>query len=210
MARVSQEHLDARRRQILDGAARCFARNGFHATSMQDVLAEAGLSAGAVYRYFRSKDELIAAIADETFVRIRGAFAEASEVSPPLLPDVLIARVLTIVLDGGIAGAERQAFARLIIQVWAETLRDETLAKTLAQGFGGMRDIWSGLVDAYRDAGLVPADVSSAAMARTLIATVQGFIAQQALFGDVEIGVLEEGLRGIMSMNAAAAAPPAR
>lgn len=63
MARVSQEHLDARRRQILDGAARCFARDGFHATSMQDVLKEVGLSAGAVYRYFTGKEDLIAAIA---------------------------------------------------------------------------------------------------------------------------------------------------
>ncbi|MGW9069182.1 helix-turn-helix domain-containing protein, partial [Streptomyces yangpuensis] len=52
MARVSQAHLDARRRQILDGATRCFTRNGFHATSMQDVLKEVDLSAGAVYRYF--------------------------------------------------------------------------------------------------------------------------------------------------------------
>ncbi|MFF2778408.1 TetR/AcrR family transcriptional regulator [Streptomyces sp. NPDC058052] len=210
MARVSQEHLDARRRQILDGAARCFARNGFHATSMQDVLAEAGLSAGAVYRYFRSKDELIAAIAEETFTRIRGAFAEATGENPPPMPDVLIARVMTIVLERRIAGAERQAFARLIIQVWAETLRDEALAKTLTQGFDGMREIWAGLVDAYRANGLVPADVSSEDMARTLIATVQGFIAQQALFGDVEIDVLREGLRGLMSMGAPTPTPPVR
>ncbi|MGW4054722.1 TetR/AcrR family transcriptional regulator [Streptomyces sp. NPDC004779] len=210
MARVSQEHLDARRRQILDGAARCFARNGFHATSMQDVLAEAGLSAGAVYRYFRSKDELIAAIAEETFARIRGAFAEATGATPPPTPDVLIARVLTIVLEGRIAGAERQAFARLIIQVWAETLRDEALAKTLVQGFDGMREIWTGLVDAYRASGLVPADVSSERLARTLIATVQGFIAQQALFGDVEIDALQEGLRGLMSMGGSVPASPDR
>ncbi|MFB7941498.1 TetR/AcrR family transcriptional regulator [Streptomyces sp. NPDC056049] len=210
MARVSQEHLDARRRQILDGAARCFARNGFHATSMQDVLTEAGLSAGAVYRYFRSKDELIAAIAEETFARIRGAFAEATGTTPPPTPDVLIARVLTIVLEGRIAGAERQAFARLIIQVWAETLRDEALAKTLVQGFDGMREIWTGLVDAYRASGLVPADVSSEHLARTLIATVQGFIAQQALFGDVEIDALQEGLRGLMSMGGSAPASSGR
>ncbi|MBW8820389.1 MAG: helix-turn-helix transcriptional regulator, partial [Streptomyces sp.] len=65
MARVSQAHLDARRRQILDGAAVCFARNGFHATSMQDVLKEADLSAGAVYRYFSGKEELIGAIVGE-------------------------------------------------------------------------------------------------------------------------------------------------
>ena len=57
MPRVSDEHLAARRQQILDAARACFLRNGFHATSMQDVIGEAGLSVGAVYRYFKSKNE---------------------------------------------------------------------------------------------------------------------------------------------------------
>ncbi|MER5709719.1 TetR/AcrR family transcriptional regulator [Streptomyces sp. NPDC002122] len=201
MARVSQEHLDARRRQILDGAARCFARNGFHATSMQDVLAEVGLSAGAVYRYFRGKDELIAAIAAEAFDRIRGAFEEASKTTPPPTPDVLLGAVLRVFLEERIAGADRQAFARLIIQVWAETVRDEELAKTLSGLFNGMRAAWTELVTVYRETGLLRADVPADHVARTLIAVAQGFIAQQALFGNVSVEILEDGLRGLMSMS---------
>ncbi|MFF9012095.1 TetR/AcrR family transcriptional regulator [Streptomyces sp. NPDC014870] len=201
MARVSQEHLDARRRQILDGAARCFARNGFHATSMQDVLTEVGLSAGAVYRYFSGKEELIAAIAAEAFTAIRGAFAEASKATPPPTPDVLLGAVLRLVLEERIPGADRQAFARLILQVWSETLRDEALFQTLASGFDGMRALWAELVDVYRETGLMTADVEPDRMARTLIATAQGFIAQQALFGDVDVETIQDGLRGLMSME---------
>ncbi|MFE0702312.1 TetR/AcrR family transcriptional regulator [Streptomyces sp. NPDC058872] len=201
MARVSQEHLDARRRQILDGAARCFARNGFHATSMQDVLAEVGLSAGAVYRYFRSKDELIAAIASGVFTSIRGAFEEASRATPPPTPDVLLGAVLRLFLEERIEGADPQAFARLIVQVWTETLRNEELADTLGEGYHGMREAWTGLVVAYRESGILAADVPPEHVARTLIAAAQGFIAQQALFGGVTAEVLEDGLRGIMSMS---------
>ncbi|MFD0144761.1 MULTISPECIES: TetR/AcrR family transcriptional regulator [unclassified Streptomyces] len=201
MARVSQEHLDARRRQILDGAARCFARNGFHATSMQDVLTEVGLSAGAVYRYFSGKDELIAAIATEAFAGIRGAFEEASRATPPPTPDVLLGAVLRLFLEERIEGADRQAFARLILQVWSETLRNEHLFRTLSEGYDGMREAWGKLVDAYRASGILAADVPADRVARTLIATAQGFIAQQALFGDVEVEVLEDGLRGLMSMD---------
>ncbi|MEV4945740.1 helix-turn-helix domain-containing protein [Streptomyces sp. NPDC053755] len=201
MARVSQEHLDARRRQILDGAARCFARNGFHATSMQDVLGEVGLSAGAVYRYFRGKEELIAAIAAEAFAGIRSAFEDASRSTPPPTPDVLLGSVLRLFLDKRIEGADRQAYARLILQVWSETLRDEHLYATLSEGYRAMREVWSTLVDAYRANGLMAADVPADRVARTLIATAQGFIAQQALFGDVEVEVLEDGLRGLMSME---------
>ncbi|MFI2781381.1 TetR/AcrR family transcriptional regulator [Streptomyces sp. ALB3] len=201
MARVSQEHLDARRRQILAGAARCFARNGFHGTSMQDVLKEVGLSAGAVYRYFAGKEELIAAIADEAFNGIRRAFEEAAELSPPPTPDVLLGRVLRRVFDGQVYGMERRVCAALIVQVWAETLRDDRLARTLDEGYTGMRAAWAKLVEAYRAAGLMSSEVPADDVARTLIAAAQGFIAQEALFGGAEPGALENGLRGLMSMN---------
>lgn len=201
MARVSQEHLDARRRQILDGAARCFARNGFHGTSMQDVLREAGLSAGAVYRYFPGKEDIIAAITEETFAAIRGAFEEASRMAPPPTPDVLLGRVLGGVLAGAVHGLERRAFAALVVQLWSETLRDERLAALVDDGYAAMRVAWAKLVDAYRSAGILASDVPGDDVARTMIATAQGFIVQEALFGDVRPEVLKNGLRGLMSMN---------
>jgi hypothetical protein len=44
---------------------RCFAREGFHRTTMQDIVAQTGLSAGAIYRYFPAKEDIVAAIAAE-------------------------------------------------------------------------------------------------------------------------------------------------
>ncbi|MEU9358981.1 TetR/AcrR family transcriptional regulator [Streptomyces sp. NPDC048301] len=201
MARVSQEHLDARRRQILTGAARCFAGNGFHGTSMQDVLKEVGLSAGAVYRYFTGKEELIAAIAAEAFGRISGAFEQAADLTPPPAPDVLLGRVLRGALDGGMYGLERRACAMLVVQVWAETMRNEHLATALGEGYAAMRAAWVRLVEAYREAGAMTSDVPADDVARTMIAAAQGFLAQEALFGGVGPEVLENGLRGLMSMD---------
>ncbi|MDX2917564.1 MULTISPECIES: TetR/AcrR family transcriptional regulator [unclassified Streptomyces] len=201
MARVSQEHLDARRRQILDGAARCFARNGFHATSMQDVLKEVGLSAGAVYRYFSGKEDIIAAITEETFAVIRGAFEDAARMTPPPTPDALLGRVLAGVLSGQVHGLERRTFAALVVQLWSETLRDGRLAALLDEGYATMRVAWAKLVDAYRSAGVLEGDVSGDDVARTMIAAAQGFLVQEALFGDVRPEVVENGLRGLMSIT---------
>ncbi|OCC12679.1 TetR/AcrR family transcriptional regulator [Streptomyces sp. PTY087I2] len=201
MARVSQEHLDARRRQILDGAARCFARNGFHATSMQDVLKEVGLSAGAVYRYFPGKEDIIAAITEEAFVVVRGAFEEAARMTPPPTPDALLSRVLGGVLAGRVYGLERRTFAALVVQLWSETLRDGRLAALLDEGYATMRLAWVKLVDAYRSAGILGSDVPDDHVARTMIAAAQGFIVQEALFGDVRPEVVENGLRGLMSIT---------
>jgi len=55
----------SRRDHILSAAANCFARAGFHGTSMQEICLEAEMSPGALYRYFRSKDEIIGAIVAE-------------------------------------------------------------------------------------------------------------------------------------------------
>ncbi|WP_415949526.1 TetR/AcrR family transcriptional regulator [Streptomyces sp. KLOTTS4A1] len=200
MARVSQEHLDARRRQIIVGARRCFARNGFHATSMQDVLKEVGLSAGAVYRYFSGKEELIEAIVQEAFETIRGAFAEAAEQNPPPLPDAFLAHVLRRVLDGP-GGEDHQAFAELVIQVWAETLRNGGLSENLRTGVTGMRALWGDVVRTYQDKGLMSRDVDPDHVARTMMAMAMGFMAQEALFGDVKVEQLEGGLRALMRME---------
>src|SRR6188474_1076875 len=53
-----------RRDEILSAAQRCFVRSGFHQTSMQEICAEAGMSAGNLYRYFPSKEAIIAGIAE--------------------------------------------------------------------------------------------------------------------------------------------------
>lgn len=87
------------------------------------------------------------------------------------------------------------------MQVWAETLRNPELAKALRQGFDEMHGAWSKIVAGYQEAGLMRADVPADRVARTLVALAQGFIAQQALFGDVEVEQLRDGLRGLMSMT---------
>jgi AcrR family transcriptional regulator len=65
MPKVSEQHAAARRRQIVEAASRCFARRGFHRTTMKDIFRESGLSPGAVYTYFFGKDDLIAAVAED-------------------------------------------------------------------------------------------------------------------------------------------------
>ncbi|SMF49869.1 TetR/AcrR family transcriptional regulator [Streptomyces sp. Amel2xC10] len=204
MARVSQAHLDARRRQILDGAALCFARNGFHATSMQDVLKEADLSAGAVYRYFSGKDELIAAIVAEVLGEVRAAFEAAARLSPPPPPDVLVTSVLsrTLTAREALTVDGRPVFPRLVIQVWTETLRNPELAAVLQEGYAAVRDAWAVIVRAYQDAGIMRSDVPPDHVARTMVATAIGFIAQQSLVGPAPVEVLGDGLRALMSMTA--------
>ncbi|MFA6267615.1 MAG: TetR/AcrR family transcriptional regulator [Pseudolabrys sp.] len=68
-----------RRAEILDAAERCFARAGFHRASMQDICAEAGMSAGNLYRYFPSKEALIAGICERNRADAVESFAQVDD-----------------------------------------------------------------------------------------------------------------------------------
>ena len=69
MPKVPQAHLDMRRDQILVAARSCFFKKGFHQTTMKDIMGTAKLSAGAVYNYFKSKEDIIVAMAEKVVER---------------------------------------------------------------------------------------------------------------------------------------------
>jgi AcrR family transcriptional regulator len=195
MPRVSAEHLEATRQRILDAARRCFVRNGFHVTSMQDILAEAGLSVGAVYRYFRSKDEIVVAIADAALDEVTESVRDIFDGPPPPPLDAVIGRILSSrpPLDGS------PASARLMLQVWGEAARSPELRERYATTFEAWRAFLTSVVEVYQRSGQLTSAVPAAHLTPALIAVVQGFMVQIALTGDVDVSTLQAGVRGLLT-----------
>ncbi len=77
MSQPKLQRQSDRRDEILEAAERCFVRAGFHQTSMQEICAEAGMSAGNLYRYFPSKEALISGIAERDRAELAQDFARA-------------------------------------------------------------------------------------------------------------------------------------
>ncbi|GAA3048871.1 transcriptional regulator, TetR family [Actinokineospora globicatena] len=67
---MSQDHLDARRRQILDGARSCFARHGYEGATVRRLEEATGLSRGAIFHHFRDKESLFLALAEDDVLRM--------------------------------------------------------------------------------------------------------------------------------------------
>ena len=166
MPKVSEEHLQARRQQILDAAATCFAREGFHRTSMQDIVKECGVSAGLVYRYFASKDEVIAAIVSDW--RLNRA--------QTLTPDTLVSGYLEILR--GVA--ESPAAGRLAVQVWAETVRSPEIRALARQAVDEPRATLAG---ALKD---LPPGLDPDSVVRIFVAIYQGLVVQNVWDDDVD------------------------
>ena len=70
MPRVTHDHLAARRRQILDGARRCFAEYGYDRATVRRLEQTIGLSRGAIFHHFRDKDTLFFELAREDAERM--------------------------------------------------------------------------------------------------------------------------------------------
>lgn len=119
MPKLKPETQEARRAHILDMAERCFAQNGFHATTMQMICREAGVSPGALYVYFDSKEALIAGICERDRTDLRERFASVGEA-----PDVIAA--LNELAAHYFVDEPREKLS-LTVEIGAESMRNETV-----------------------------------------------------------------------------------
>jgi AcrR family transcriptional regulator len=195
MPRVTQEHLDARRRQILDAARTCFVQNGFHATSMQDILKASGMSAGAVYRYFPSKEAIIVEIAHQALSEVTRAIDEMAALDQPPPLDLAVEALLSVVLR-----MERDLdFARVTIQLWSEAVRNPEISRQAIAIITAARGRFAELIRLQQRAGHLPDDVPSEDVAATLASVLPGFILQHVLVGDVQPKTFRNGIHALIN-----------
>jgi len=188
--RVSEAHVAARRQQILDAARICFTRNGFHQTSMQDVIKQANLSVGAVYRYFPSKTELIAALAGTVIDQIAGTFAGMATEDPP--PTLATAMQRAVDIASEHTGPD--GLLRLALQIWAEAQRDPSLAAFVESVYLRIRESIIMLAKRAQATGELPADVDPVAIGSVLFALMPGYAMQRILIGVPDPEVFKEGI----------------
>jgi AcrR family transcriptional regulator len=195
MPRVSDAYREARREQILDAAQRCFVRNGFHATSMHDVIAEAGLSVGAVYRYFTSKDQLRTAVAEHNSGTLNAEVAAIADHQPPLPLVEAMTRVFAA-LEPLVAGPG--SVARLAIQAWGEALRDPELGEFVNGVLHSMRSNLARIARRAQEAGDLPPDADPEAVGAVLLAIIPGYALQRVLTGGPDSATFLTGLRTLL------------
>jgi AcrR family transcriptional regulator len=183
MPKVTEEHRSARRHEIAGAAMRLFARKGFAATSVSDIIAESGLSAGAIYGHYKSKDDLIAAAVGELMDNWMMDI-ERARAPRPLLPPGELVRAI-------VSGALRESGSlSVLIQVWAQVAGDPDhgipTGRVIETLRGILRDY---LVDWYaEELGFSPADATRAAerFAPVYLGLVQGYIVQTSLIADFD------------------------
>jgi len=115
---------ETRRGQILQAAAECFGRSGFHAASMAEISKTAGMSVGHIYHYFANKDAIIAAIVEQEFDEIEELFAELAKEH-----DILSAMVARV--DHGFQQRVDGRTAALFLEIVAQAARNPALAAQL-------------------------------------------------------------------------------
>lgn len=166
MPRVSDEYLDARREEILRATARAVARLGVQGASLGEIRDEAGVSSGALYHYFETKDEMIAAI--------RTASAEADAEFYATVEDCSeAADALVDIVGAGMTinhGSPNNVDARLAVMLWSEALTSDAVM----EGQSRLVDLWRRtarrLVDRAIAEGEVAADTDRDALVEVLTA----------------------------------------
>ena len=179
-----------RRQRILEAGERAFVRNGFHATTMQHVAEEVGMSAGNLYRYFPSKEAIVEGLCELDQAELATAFAEAMRCG----------------LRKHVLGKPAEK-ARLLIEIWAEAGRNPRVAQLTRAIDAEVRARVEGLIDAAKAAGVASPGLDSRFGARFFVTFVAGLFKRIAIENDFDsefetpmaIGVLKALLAGALS-----------
>jgi AcrR family transcriptional regulator len=178
MPKLSPKTQAERRARILDAAELCFARSGFHGATMQDICRAAGVSAGALYVYFRSKEDLIEGLSLRDRDELRVEFARAAD-SVDLVEG--LARVLgACVLD------EPEHKAQLFLEMGAEATRNPAVARSVR---ACDLDVHAALSAALRDAaerGQIAPVLPIADLAELMAVVVHGLFWRRAIDPDFD------------------------
>jgi AcrR family transcriptional regulator len=183
MPKVSRQHQDLRRNQIIEAAVKCIAKKGFHHTSMQDIVSESGLSPGAIYLYFRSKEEIIQAVAGNRHAAEREIIADAFGTG-----DTTVAlNQLIETFFNSLADKDVRMERSIGVQLWGEALSNPQVRDIVRRGIEEPKNVLTEVLTAYQKQGKLPSDLSPEAMARVMLAQFQGFVLQIALDDQLDI-----------------------
>jgi TetR/AcrR family transcriptional regulator, transcriptional repressor of aconitase len=201
MPKVTSEYRAERRAHIMAAARRCFVREGFHASSMQDLVEEAGMSSGAMYRYFASKDAVIEAIAADNLDQVVAVLARA--IGDGASPQAAIATVLEFVT---IRHGE-DGFAAIAVLVWSEALRNPTLAAYLRDAIAAA---WATLSEdghAATEGGVNGTRAGDDAhggptgLADVLLCVLPGYLMRLALGGSEAVANIPAALETVLTVS---------
>jgi TetR/AcrR family transcriptional regulator, transcriptional repressor of aconitase len=174
--KISEARREERRGEILDAALRSLAKTGYQRTSMTDIIQESGLSAGAIYSYFASKQELVRAVAGRVLEERRVELEVASR-DRILTPAQIVSTI--------IAGVRANAPLPVLMQVWAEASVDPELRAMVQDVLGRLRAVITADLERWALANpqRVPGDAAAWASASTpvLVGMIPGFVLQSIL-----------------------------
>ena len=173
MNAAEKRHPDAgralsRRQQVLDAAACCFSRSGFHGASMAQISKAAGMSAGHIYNYFDSKDAIIAAFVQQNMERVAAHMRDLQQQDDAL--QSMIDKV-----DESVRESLDPAIWALPLEIFSESARNPKIAALLHDADRRMRVQFRAIVKAARiKRGLAAEDRLLDGRVDTIIAMYQG------------------------------------
>jgi AcrR family transcriptional regulator len=173
MPKLAPETQHARREHILDAAEHCFARAGFRGSTIQHICREAGVSAGALYVYFSSKEDLISGLVEREKVRFSKDLARVAEA-----PDLLAA--LRSMAEHFCCEEPREKLL-LHIEIGAEAARNEALGETVRATDRFVMESFEGLLREAKAKGRIDPAFPAPIVVRAMAALGDGLYWHRAM-----------------------------
>ena len=209
MPRLTAAHEQEVRERIVGAALRVFGERGFHGATIQDVVRESGLSVGAIYTYFKGKDDLFLATCDMASGQGLGELAARIATGASIAEKLAIA--VGFYFDSAEDSAAGAGNAEFLVQAWAQAEAEPAAREMLRRRREQLVMAGTFLLEEGIIRGDLPRWMDAGAVARAYIALLDGMLLVRIEQGDAfRRADAERAAHEILTLVLAAAASPAR
>ena len=188
------EKREAQTVRILEAAKACFVQSGFQGASMHDICRVAGMSPGALYRYFPSKESIIEAIAEGH--RRRDAELLAECLANPDIVEGIVSALLT-----HMRVTHENALSPLFTEIRAEALRNEAVQQSCDCSMRQVHEMIHGRITRAIAQGLINPTVSVATLLPVMVSIGEGLVLNDLPAKGVDMKEVEVMVRTAVTAN---------
>ena len=183
---------EERKKQILEAASNCFSNKGFHKTSMQDICNEVNMSPGSLYRYFKSKEDIIETMAQQESAQcleLLETLKATDDIIGSLIDNAncVLSRML-----------ERRV-AAIFVEITSEANRNPRIHDMLAKIDAKVIALYKDVIETEQQQGKIKSSIDALSAAQLIIAIINGLTYRSIVTDEYNVDMIKKELGNLFS-----------
>lgn len=180
--KVTEEYKEQKKKQLLDSAMACFAEKGYQAATIDDIVSHSGMSKGAVYNYFTSKEDIYLTLLEEATKNSFEIYHQ--RFTPKMSASEKLKQLFTINASLPFHEEEKRKWVGVQLEFWINASRNPELKEKMLRRLHLYRKLAQDIIQEGQNTGEFRKDVNSEVLAESCWVILDGAFLHALVAGE--------------------------